>query len=197
MNAAATVAALCIFNGLGLSPVNASPSHRFTLSGPAVSPRFEQIERYMNRYFNKASGAPDYMPLEVFDGFMAFAPWLRGGIGTLQYSLQEAHGITVPDAHDIDPAMFFDDLEGLALLYIEHAKPQDWYFIKNLARNVEAMWTEDEDTATDPKSQQFYIQRLYAICHAMQERDQLLSSAPSIIRARGANPPKEGQKYPI
>jgi hypothetical protein len=199
MNAAATVAALCIFNGLGLSPVNASPSHRFKLAGPAVSPRFEQIERYMNRYFPEPGSASvkDYMPLEVFDGHMAFAPWLRGAVGTLQYSLKREHGITIPDAHGIDPARFFDDLEGLALLYIEHAKPQDWYFIKNLARNVEAMWTEDEETATNPNSQQAYVQKLYAICHAMQERDQLLTSSPGIIRARNANPPKEGQKYPI
>jgi len=197
MNTAATVAALCIFNGLGLSPVSASPSHRFKLAGPAVSPRFQQIERYMSRFFTPDSTGADFMPLEVFDGYMAFAPWIRGAVGTLQYSLKQEHDISVPDAHDLGPGDFFDDLEGLALLYIEHAAPKSPELLRAVARKVESIWTEDEPTATDPDSQQAYVQKLYAICHAMQERDQLLTSSPGIIRARNANPPKEGQKYPI
>jgi len=213
MNLSATLAALCIFNGLKISPVLASPSHRFALPCGPISPRFTQAERYLSQAFPKDTG-PDkaaliadavarFAPLEVFNGAMAAAPWIRGAIGTLQWSFREAHGIAIPNAEDIDPASWFEDLEGLVILYGECAFPnpteeqaRDIRLLRKLANKVMDRWDEEEGTA-DPESNQGYIQKLYAIANAMQERDQLLTSVTRISNARKNKPLEPGQKYPF
>jgi hypothetical protein len=197
-NIPATVAALCIFNGLRLSPVQVSPmAYRFKLPGTAVTPRFTQCERYLSRFFPGDGVMVDsYMPLEVFDGQMAVAAWIRAAVGTLQYSYK-SEGVIIPNAHDIDPHLWFDDLEGLAMLYNEHTDPDRPGVIKTLARMVETKWCEDDSTAYNKESNQHYIQTLYAQAGYMMERDQMLTSASGIIRARVTNPAKPGQKYPL
>lgn len=213
MNLSATLAALCIFNGLKISPVLASPSHRFTLPCGPVSPRFIQAEKYLAQAFPNETG-PDrvaliseavarFAPLEVFNGAMACASWIRGAVGTLQWSFNEAHRIRIPNAEDIDPAAWFEDLEGLVILYGECAFPnptereaQDIRLLRVLANKVMDKWDEEEGTA-DPESNQGYIQKLYAIANAMQERDQLLTSPSRIAKARKEKPLQPGQKYPF
>jgi hypothetical protein len=138
------------------------------------------------------------MPLEVFNGNLAVAAWIRAAIGTLQYSYKP-EGVVIPNAHDIDPSFWFDDLEGLALLYNEyapHESPSYGYFIKNLASAVQDRWEEDEHSAT-AGTHQHYIQNLYGQADYMRERDQFLTSASSIIRARTVHALPPGQKYPF
>jgi hypothetical protein len=200
-NVPATVAALCIFNGLRISPVMTAPQpYRYKLPCAPVSPRFVQCERYLSRFFEQRTGPAvtiqDYMPLEVFNGQIAVAAWIRAAIGTLQYSFKQ-DGITIPDAHDIDPSLWFDDLVGFAMLYNDHAKPDEQYIIKSLASLVADRWEEDEHSATNKESNQFYIQQLYGQAGGMMERDLFLTSASSIIRARTVHALPPGQRYPF
>lgn len=183
-NIHATVAALCIFNGLGISPVQESPRpRRWKLAMPPVAPRFEQCERYLSRFFNDQSTGTDYSPLEVFKDTMAVSAWIRAAVGHLQYSFKQ-DGISLPNPQDVHPSLWFSDLEGIALIFNEIANPEQPASIYALASRVQDLWELDTSPTSHGETRRLYAQTLYGQFDYMKERDQLLISAPAIIRER-------------
>lgn len=191
---AATLAALCIFNGLGLSPVFASPHSRFALAGSPISPRFTQCRNYLSRFFSSEGTVENFNPLEVFKGCAAPAQWIRGAVGTLQHSLYAEHGIDVPDAADVDPAAWFADLDEIAglLLSVESGAVS-----REMVEAVIDAWQEPEIIPKRTDSRAAYLTRLYAEARALQASGAFLTNAPAISRARQTHKLPEGQTFPI
>lgn len=177
----ATLAALCIFNGLRLSPLFGSPIPGLCLAGPKVAPRFDQCRNYLSRFFNADSTADDYAPLEVFsNGTVAAAQWIRGAVGIMQYALYSEFGIDVPDATDIDPAAWFDDLDRLAYAFHE---AEDSVPSEAVERLLEA-WQEPDIIPKHEDSRQSFLSAYYGQARDLQTTGAFLTTVPAITRAR-------------
>lgn len=177
----ATLAALAIFNGLGLSPLFGSPIEGLRLAGPRIAPRFNQCRNYLSRFFNADSTADDYAPLEQFpNGTIAAAQWIRGAVGIMQYALYSEYGIDVPDATDIDPAAWFQDLDILAYRFHE---AEDSIPSEAVEKLLEA-WQEPDVTPKHEDSRQFFLSAYYGQARGLQTQGAFLTAAPAIARAR-------------
>lgn len=177
-SSAATIAALCIFNGLQLSPVHAPIAPYLRLLGSPVSPRFEQCRNYLSRFFNDGSVTDAFNPVEVFNGKMAAAPWIRGAVGMLQYTLLQ-EGVDVPDADAVDPAAWFENLVEFAGPFgdVEPLSIADVY-------KVFDAWAEKDTLPCYPESRGYFLSRLYGQARELQSQDEFLVTVSAITRAR-------------
>lgn len=184
---AATLAALCVFNGLRLSPVFASPDSRLTLAGSPLSPRFIQCRNYLSRFFGPDSTPEDFSPLEFLAGGVAVSQWLRGAVGTLQHSLYIEHGIDVPDVASIDPAAWFDELDTIAGLLrdVEPEAPSH-----EMVEGLLGFWGEPDLIPVHPDSRAAYLAQVYMEARALQDAGTLLTSAAAIAKARRMQKPE-------
>jgi len=194
-NPAATLAALCIFNGLNLSPVFASPDSRYQLAGAPLSPRFVQCRNYLSRFFHPSQPSPeDFAPLEVFNGAVAAAQWIRGAVGTLQHSLYAEHRIDVPDAAGVDPAAWFDELDAIAALLLA-VEPDA--ISHELIESVMDAWQEPDIIPKYEDSRASFLSRYYAQARRLRDAGQMMTNAQTISRARTLFKLPEGRNLPI
>jgi hypothetical protein len=194
-NQNATLAALCVFNGLKLSPVVASPDPRFALLGDSIHPRFNQCANYLTRFFTPSSTVEAFCPLEVFNGALAIAPWLRGAVGMLQHTLNLSDGIDVPDVDNLDPAIWFEDLHEIVVMYRLHSAPLTLGV--TAAVKVQEHWEAPDFVPVHRDSRAYYLASLYAQARAVRDSDAFLVSAPAIARARQSKRPADGQRLPF
>lgn len=179
MNTNATLAALCIFNGLKLSPIVASPVPGFTHIGPHVSPHFEQCRNYLNRFFDDSSTLEAFAPLESFGETMAAAPWIRGAVGILQYVLHGTAGLDIPDADMMDPAAWFEGLPDLVGV---------WNQYQSVSIDPIPVFNTWKQPVKEPgkrfTARPQYLTELYAKARALQAQDAFLVNPQAIARAR-------------
>jgi len=176
-----TLAALAIFNGLRLSPVYASPSPALALLGPPIAPRFNQVRNYLTRFFTDASTVHDFNPVEELGEKMAAAQWVRGAVGVLQHALFEEYKMDVPDASDIDPAIWFNGLVDMVELF--RAAEPDTVDRSHLADVIHA-WHDPGEAERFPGSRDAYLHDLYSHARELQAQGLFLTTVPSISRAR-------------
>lgn len=189
----ATLAALALFNGLHLSPIYASPDPRLTHIGENVTPKFVQLQRYMARFFTEKSTPEDFNPLEIFNGALASAQWIRGGAGVLQYALFNEYGIDTPNDSAIDPAAWFRGLDRMADLWRKAGQRMP----PELVLNVLERWQERPGASETDEGRAGYLARLYAQARGLQTDEGFLTTVPTITRARVSRPLAEGQTLPF
>jgi len=176
-----TLAALAIFNGLRLSPVYASPSPALALLGPSIAPRFNQVRNYLTRFFTDAATVHDFCPVEELGEKMAAAQWVRGAVGVLQHALYEEYDMDIPDASDIDPAIWFNGLVDMVELF--RAAEPDTVDRSHLADVINA-WHDPGEVERFPGSRNAYLYDLYMKARELQAQGLFLTSVPSIAKAR-------------
>lgn len=177
-----TLAALAIFNGLRLSPLYASPSPTLALLGPRIAPRFNQTRNYLTRFFSERATVHDFNPVEELGEKMAAAQWVRGAVGVLQHALYEEFAMDVPDASDMDPAIWFDGLADMVKLFSE--VEDDTVLPEHLAAVLDG-WKQPKE-AGFPGSRDHYLSALYDHARSLQADGTFLSTVPAIARARAS-----------